>query len=365
MSSSSTCPWCGRSPATRASGRSSRTTIDLAHQLGVKVVAEGVESEAVRSELQALGCDIGQGFLLGRPMAADGLRATGCASGNRSRRAGALPGHRRRRRRCRAATANRGPRAGPPETGGCAAPPRPEPGGRPTLAAAVAMMAVYGLWQVFRWGGHQHQALIGDLAFFPVNGAAAVCAWRVSRRKDLGRGHRAGPGGCSPSRSGSTCSATRIQLLYEVVLHKQARSELGRRRLPELLPGRLRRPARLPGSPPDGTGAAPAAARRGDGLHRRSDAHLVRGARAGRGVAARLRPARPGDLRLPGRRPAALVRRAVAAVAGRPPARASRRCGSSPPACSCSSRPTSPTTTSPSTRPISAATRSTRYGCWR
>src|SRR3984885_4257737 len=44
------------------------TTIDMAHQLGVRVVAEGVESEAVRSELQALGCDIGQGFLLGKPM---------------------------------------------------------------------------------------------------------------------------------------------------------------------------------------------------------------------------------------------------------------------------------------------------------
>ena len=54
--------------------------------------------------------------------------------------------------------------------------------GGATLAAAVAMLVVYGLWQVFRWGGHRHQALIGDLAFFPVNGAAAVCAWRVSRR---------------------------------------------------------------------------------------------------------------------------------------------------------------------------------------
>src|ERR1700753_2447380 len=47
-----------------------RTSIDLAHQLGVKVVAEGVESETVRSELNVLGCDIGQGFLLGKPMAA-------------------------------------------------------------------------------------------------------------------------------------------------------------------------------------------------------------------------------------------------------------------------------------------------------
>ena len=47
-----------------------RTTINLAHELGVKVVGEGVESEAVRSELEALGCDIGQGFYLGRPMPA-------------------------------------------------------------------------------------------------------------------------------------------------------------------------------------------------------------------------------------------------------------------------------------------------------
>src|SRR5215469_3048711 len=46
------------------------TTIDLAHQLGVKVVAEGIENEAVSSELRALGCDIGQGFYLGRPMPA-------------------------------------------------------------------------------------------------------------------------------------------------------------------------------------------------------------------------------------------------------------------------------------------------------
>jgi len=44
-----------------------RTTVDLAHQLGVQVVAEGVESEAVRSELRTLGADIGQGYFLGRP----------------------------------------------------------------------------------------------------------------------------------------------------------------------------------------------------------------------------------------------------------------------------------------------------------
>ena len=33
------------------------------------MVAEGIESEAVTSELKALCCDSGQGFFLGRPMA--------------------------------------------------------------------------------------------------------------------------------------------------------------------------------------------------------------------------------------------------------------------------------------------------------
>jgi EAL domain-containing protein (putative c-di-GMP-specific phosphodiesterase class I) len=47
-----------------------RTTVDLAHQLGLTVVAEGVETEAVRFELRAIGCDLAQGYLLGRPMPA-------------------------------------------------------------------------------------------------------------------------------------------------------------------------------------------------------------------------------------------------------------------------------------------------------
>ena len=41
--------------------------------------------------------------------------------------------------------------------------------------------------QIFRWGGYKYQPLIGDLAYFPVNGMAAFCAWRVSRRAGLGR----------------------------------------------------------------------------------------------------------------------------------------------------------------------------------
>ena len=54
--------------------------IALAHSLGLSVVAEGIEDEATRLRLEELGCDEGQGYLLGRPMtkdaAAEWLRTT-------------------------------------------------------------------------------------------------------------------------------------------------------------------------------------------------------------------------------------------------------------------------------------------------
>jgi diguanylate cyclase (GGDEF)-like protein len=47
-----------------------RTIIDLAHHFDMRVVAEGIETEAVRDRLAGYGCDEGQGFLLGPPMPA-------------------------------------------------------------------------------------------------------------------------------------------------------------------------------------------------------------------------------------------------------------------------------------------------------
>jgi diguanylate cyclase (GGDEF)-like protein len=47
-----------------------RSTIELGHNLGMEVVAEGVETAAAWSELSALGCDIAQGYYLGRPVPA-------------------------------------------------------------------------------------------------------------------------------------------------------------------------------------------------------------------------------------------------------------------------------------------------------
>ncbi|HSR65609.1 MAG TPA: EAL domain-containing protein [Xanthomonadaceae bacterium] len=46
-------------------------TIGLAHALGLAVVAEGVETEAQAQLLRALGCELLQGYLLGRPLPAD------------------------------------------------------------------------------------------------------------------------------------------------------------------------------------------------------------------------------------------------------------------------------------------------------
>ncbi|MGA0599120.1 putative bifunctional diguanylate cyclase/phosphodiesterase [Caulobacter sp. KR2-114] len=50
-----------------------RTTIALAHSLGMKVTAEGVETDAAYSLLAAMGCDTAQGFLIARPMAYEDL----------------------------------------------------------------------------------------------------------------------------------------------------------------------------------------------------------------------------------------------------------------------------------------------------
>ena len=50
-----------------------RSTIDLAHNLGLKVVAEGIETEIVNSILKDYNCDMAQGFHLSRPLSAEDL----------------------------------------------------------------------------------------------------------------------------------------------------------------------------------------------------------------------------------------------------------------------------------------------------
>jgi EAL domain-containing protein (putative c-di-GMP-specific phosphodiesterase class I) len=50
-----------------------RAIVDLAHGLGLRTVAEGVETEAQWRQLVELGCDYAQGYLTGKPQAAEDL----------------------------------------------------------------------------------------------------------------------------------------------------------------------------------------------------------------------------------------------------------------------------------------------------
>lgn len=47
-----------------------RSTIDLAHNLGLRVVAEGVENEQILRVLKEMGCDLAQGYHISRPVGA-------------------------------------------------------------------------------------------------------------------------------------------------------------------------------------------------------------------------------------------------------------------------------------------------------
>jgi EAL domain-containing protein (putative c-di-GMP-specific phosphodiesterase class I) len=48
-----------------------RTMLELARALGLRVVAEGVETPAQRDALRQMGCEMAQGYLFGRPMDAE------------------------------------------------------------------------------------------------------------------------------------------------------------------------------------------------------------------------------------------------------------------------------------------------------
>ena len=50
-----------------------RSTVALAHELGMKVVAEGIEDRACLDMLGEMGCDTAQGYHIARPMSADAM----------------------------------------------------------------------------------------------------------------------------------------------------------------------------------------------------------------------------------------------------------------------------------------------------
>jgi EAL domain-containing protein (putative c-di-GMP-specific phosphodiesterase class I) len=52
-----------------------KAIIHMAHELGMKVVAEGIETTEQHDLLKRAGCDCGQGYLFAKPMASDALVA--------------------------------------------------------------------------------------------------------------------------------------------------------------------------------------------------------------------------------------------------------------------------------------------------
>ena len=51
------------------------STIELAHNMGLKVVAEGVDHAETLQLLQTWGCDFAQGYYISRPLPTDTLEA--------------------------------------------------------------------------------------------------------------------------------------------------------------------------------------------------------------------------------------------------------------------------------------------------
>jgi len=52
-----------------------QTIIAMAHNLGMEVIAEGVETEAQRAFLERHGCSVCQGYLFSRPVPLEAFEA--------------------------------------------------------------------------------------------------------------------------------------------------------------------------------------------------------------------------------------------------------------------------------------------------
>jgi EAL domain-containing protein (putative c-di-GMP-specific phosphodiesterase class I) len=61
---------CGVDPE---AWRMVRATVSLARELGMHVVAEGIETEDISDRLRDVGCNLGQGWFFGRPMQAEAM----------------------------------------------------------------------------------------------------------------------------------------------------------------------------------------------------------------------------------------------------------------------------------------------------
>jgi diguanylate cyclase (GGDEF)-like protein len=111
----------------RASRVLVRSMVGLGQSLGLKVVAEGVETTEILEELRALGCDLAQGYLVSRPV--PGARLPGAVedAGYRTPRLGTVPSPR----------TGPGPGSGPVAVAGPGGAPAGAPAPRPPRRPSV------------------------------------------------------------------------------------------------------------------------------------------------------------------------------------------------------------------------------------
>ena len=114
-----------------------RSVIALAHELGKEVVAEGVETQADAAYLRSIGCEYGQGYYYGEPMAAKDVASL----------LAALASHRKRRERerARAPAAPQAPKGLDVQVGGVV--PLPAlPGPGTVQSEVLAQISVAQAW---------------------------------------------------------------------------------------------------------------------------------------------------------------------------------------------------------------------------
>jgi diguanylate cyclase (GGDEF)-like protein/PAS domain S-box-containing protein len=61
-----------------------RTIVQVGHDLGIEIVAEGIERPEQLELLRAMGCGLGQGFLVARPMTVQGIETLSLSDGRRA-----------------------------------------------------------------------------------------------------------------------------------------------------------------------------------------------------------------------------------------------------------------------------------------
>jgi diguanylate cyclase (GGDEF)-like protein/PAS domain S-box-containing protein len=118
-----------------------RTIIQVGHDLGIEVVAEGIERPEHLELLRGMGCGLGQGYLIARPMSARGIEALVGSGWPGGEAAGGQPGGDDDDDGAALAAAVEGGEAGQPEFApdpGPVSDPGLDPGEAPAPAAAPA-----------------------------------------------------------------------------------------------------------------------------------------------------------------------------------------------------------------------------------